>query len=1216
MFRLWLLLSFLGALLGGAVADPGTVQAQGSDVDLAVSIAVPASAVSRLQSGPTITVTNRGSDPAYAVEVVIEADNISLDPALQEIQIPPIGSVVLRNAKLSWSITRLPGRSTYAYYVLPAKTTGIKVVQYVATVSSPHVLEPEHNNRAEVWQVRITGDRYVAAVPDYDVSVAVDNPFPQPGESVTFTITGSISSLAHDEGTLSDAQVAIPLPAGLTYSTHVAPAGTSYDSSTGIWTIDAGEIWTIREWNLLPPPKITDRTLTLTLTATRAADTVLNEQCVTAEISAKPPEPFDRTQDNRATVCLGAPRAGAPVLFQSGDVELWTPYPCVSNTTYPCTTADTVEVATVATIEKRGSGQSIKSSPDQVNVFIRVDPDAGRILDSHASSVTDANTVSWQTARAPDHRSGNRSVPGVTIGYTRRQFNDELANWDNIVRTVSVSGVIAPSDSDQTCDVGDPSPPCAPGRMKIRFPGSGSAFFDPNPSHQRTPFNFPNTQSTVVSKYFAEFSTLGTYVVDFTADVTHTNTNVYSGTHRSIFHVGPMADLAVRDFGPNPTVPAGQRAFTIMALNHGPDTVAGRHTVRVELPASLRDSLLALPTTHEGYYNETEGAWYLSNLQTPDQRRGAGLPPGPLLTLLTGQPPDVSTETVSIAPYREYTVCIGSDDSDLAHDTQADCEADTTNGGSWHTAPYYDLNPDNNTAELTARRGIQGSGSLTATETPTAVTLDWTPPVSSGILLSTTYTLQVSADGTTWYALASGLTGTRYTVSMTETLPFGPSRHYRILAEDADGLPGLPFATVQTGGERVITRTVIRTGGSGGGGSAADVSPTGPSRLRATPRGPTRLLLYWSGPRHLYGEAVTSYELEVSTDGDHWTTVAPYIEVARPTRSGAQPATKYTHTGLTPATTYHYRVYAHNRRGRSLASAVASATTDDPRVLTGYLENPAPGSFQSGLGMIHGWECDADEVVVQINGTPSPAVTGTPRPDTQGVCGDTDNGFEHLLNWNALGDGRHDVVVLVDGTELGRASVQVTTFGTAFLHGAHGTCEVPDFPAPGERVSLVWQEARQQFGPTDGSAPPTGPASAQSPLSGYLENPAANSFQHGLGFVSGWVCEAETVTLEMGGQTIAAHYGAERADTQGMCGDTDNGFSRLFNWPKLGAGDHEVIARADGVVFDRATVRVVELDIPADAEGQCTVADFPAPGVTATLTWRDRQQQFVVTTGE
>ena len=156
-----------------------------------------------------------------------------------------------------------------------------------------------------------------------------------------------------------------------------------------------------------------------------------------------------------------------------------------------------------------------------------------------------------------------------------------------------------------------------------------------------------------------------------------------------------------------------------------------------------------------------------------------------------------------------------------------------------------------------------------------------------------------------------------------------------VRAMDAQGLP-MSAETVVAAAPRVVTRTVIR----GAGGSAADVSPTGPTRLRAVSHGPTRILLYWTGPRALYGEAVASYEVEVSPDLDHWTTVAPYVEVASPTRNGQQVATKYTHTGLRPATTYYYRVYAHNRHGRSLASAVVSATTDDPRELTGYAGEP------------------------------------------------------------------------------------------------------------------------------------------------------------------------------------------------------------------------------------------------------------------------------------
>ena len=195
------LLALIGATLGGAVAGPGTAQAQGSDIDLAVSIEVPASAtINHIKSGPTITLTNRGSDTAYTVQVVIEADNnVSLDPTShsppRKITVPPIGSVALRDSKLIWSIGRLPGKSVYDYTVLTARwapATGIQIVQYVATVSSPSALEPEHNNRAEVWQVRKSGT-FERATPDYAVTVAVDNRFPAEQGDVTFTVVASIT---------------------------------------------------------------------------------------------------------------------------------------------------------------------------------------------------------------------------------------------------------------------------------------------------------------------------------------------------------------------------------------------------------------------------------------------------------------------------------------------------------------------------------------------------------------------------------------------------------------------------------------------------------------------------------------------------------------------------------------------------------------------------------------------------------------------------------------------------------------------------------------------------------------------------------------------------------------------------------------------------------------------------------------------------------------
>ena len=105
--------------------------------------------------------------------------------------------------------------------------------------------------------------------------------------------------------------------------------------------------------------------------------------------------------------------------------------------------------------------------------------------------------------------------------------------------------------------------------------------------------------------------------------------------------------------------------------------------------------------------------------------------------------------------------------------------------------------------------------------------------------------------------------------------------------------------------------------------------------------------------------------------------------------------------------------------------------------------------------MISGWVCEADEVMIEFNGVAQQAAYGTERLDTAytpngtEICGDTDNGFGLLFNWNRLGDGEHTVVALVDGVELGRATVTVRTFGEEFLRGATGRYVLEDFPTPG-----------------------------------------------------------------------------------------------------------------------------------------------------------------------
>ena len=156
------------------------------------------------------------------------------------------------------------------------------------------------------------------------------------------------------------------------------------------------------------------------------------------------------------------------------------------------------------------------------------------------------------------------------------------------------------------------------------------------------------------------------------------------------------------------------------------------------------------------------------------------------------------------------------------------------------------------------------------------------------------------------------------------------------------------------------------------------------------------------------------------------------------------------------------------------AGPAPTAETASGTAGVGVLENPGPNSFQSGIGVLSGWVCEAEVVEIAIGDLPpQEAGYGTERLDTDftetgaEICGDTDNGFGLLFNWNRLGDGEHTVVAYVDGEELGRAVVRVTTLGEEFLRGAAGECVVDDFPLAGQTVLLAWQQNSQNFVITD-----------------------------------------------------------------------------------------------------------------------------------------------------
>ena len=149
----------------------------------------------------------------------------------------------------------------------------------------------------------------------------------------------------------------------------------------------------------------------------------------------------------------------------------------------------------------------------------------------------------------------------------------------------------------------------------------------------------------------------------------------------------------------------------------------------------------------------------------------------------------------------------------------------------------------------------------------------------------------------------------------------------------------------------------------------------------------------------------------------------------------------------------------------ALASGSPASTGGGSPRTDAKLEDPQPGSFQSGIGLVRGWACAAERIDIEVDGRfMLPAVYGEPRGDTQTVCGDDNNGFSFLVNWNEIGDGAHTVRALADGVELGSATFTVVTLGLgSFPRGLVGDFVLNNFPQPPLQTEVRWQESQQNF---------------------------------------------------------------------------------------------------------------------------------------------------------
>ena len=556
--------------------------------------------------------------------------------------------------------------------------------------------------------------------------LSVDNLMPEAEGDVNFDLTANnqnitTSPFSRFRNMIADARVRIKLSKGLKFKEGWTPPA-EFDMSnnrTATWSPQNTDT-TAAVPDLYP--RFRGIEIQTQLTSDSFSNIPLGERCVTAWVEDSIPPPSSDYVLGNIKQCLGD---DPPLLFEQGTLRSLTAYPCVDAsgnviTAYPCNdkNGSDSEIAVIAVAgsdamnpnpRKQGVGRSDRSEvvllPENgITVHVK-DPQA---------RVVSGGSVTWQTGR--EEGVGPKTVPGVIVTYSVKDFLDTTSGkecpgtttcrWSNLARTIKVKGL--------TQDV-------PPSGVKIKINDSDEfQHYDANSgnsyTHRRATWPLGQYVSNRSTTYFLEFSELGTYVIDFTAGVTRrSDSAVQEDTGTYIFHVGPIAELEVRDAGPNPAIASSQRVYTITAVNNGPDATSAEILLSPEIAH-------AIPS--EGHYRN--GTWHIAELESADIRRGSGKTKGPTLTMVAESDAPI---VASIAAVGEYSVCIGSDGNDI-ETYQSDCEA--TSGASWHSTNYYDYREDNNRTEIMPWLGT-GEGEpglprgLTAVETPVGNVLRWEP---------------------------------------------------------------------------------------------------------------------------------------------------------------------------------------------------------------------------------------------------------------------------------------------------------------------------------------------------------------------------------------------------------------------------------------------------------------------------------------------------------
>ncbi len=591
-----------------------------------------------------------------------------------------------------WTIPNLPNDDVAKAEVtlkdIPAQTEteeGWMVLRVTAAIIAADPVDPPSFHSDNVvsfyYAAYASSSTSVASHANGDaaLNIGISDETPDVGGETTFTVRADILTKALSDGSSSisigqhryhllGVRAKIDLSEGLALAENPMPSGTTFNPSTGIWDIgmlESGD------------SNIRDIQIKVVLTSPSLTNLPLEKRCLTAEVISAVPwfgSDLQKRVNDRAIACLGKE---TEVELREDEIELFRHHDCVDTATYPCTSDATLELfvsrpgsdqVTIRLWERkvtRGLGLGLETvtpylSPEQVTVHV---PD-------HKTTRHDGK---WRTGKTQHHNTAASETRGVEA--TLRYISSGFSGY-----TFAISDVV---------------PKHRPGAFSIEV-GNAGTFTLVNADSKTSDGPYTPSQSAAQNPFalFLSFGTLGTYKINVTVGATKSSTS-YTASGIYTFHVGPMAELSVRDGGASPAVAAGQQAYTVMALNDGPDEAPN---VRVTgLPTGVTEYVAS-----EGDYDPASGVWTIGRLRAGNHRSYGHADEGPTLTLITEDPAG-SKITAAIENTEDYCIRIRTGATDPANDLK--CSGFLPTGYTEHTAAYYDHIERNNTATITARAG-------------------------------------------------------------------------------------------------------------------------------------------------------------------------------------------------------------------------------------------------------------------------------------------------------------------------------------------------------------------------------------------------------------------------------------------------------------------------------------------------------------------------------